>query len=131
MTASQSDDLKYWVAFSRIPRIGAVRGGLLESHFGTMEAAWHATGAELGSAGLDRGTVTSIVESRLKIDPDDELEKLRKAGVGAYPWTDPSYPARLKEIDDRPPVLYVRGELRPEDEWAVAIVGTRRATPYG
>ena len=40
----------------------------------------------------------------------------------------PGYPSRLGEIDDAPPVLYVRGEWRPEDEWSVAVVGTRRAT---
>jgi DNA processing protein len=125
------DELKFWVAFSRIQRVGAVRAGLLETRFGSMERAWHAPGSELGAAGLDRGTVTSIVESRLKIDPDAELDRLLKAGIKAYTWNDPEYPARLKEVDDRPPVLYVRGELLPEDEWAVAVVGTRRATPYG
>jgi DNA processing protein len=51
--------------------------------------------------------------------------------VKAFAWRDAAYPPRLREVDDHPPVLYVRGELLPEDEWAVAIVGTRRATPYG
>ncbi|MEK7281158.1 MAG: DNA-processing protein DprA, partial [Chloroflexota bacterium] len=37
----------------------------------------------------------------------------------------------LKEIYDSPPVLYVRGEMVPQDEWAIAVVGTRRATVYG
>jgi DNA processing protein len=131
MTQSQATDLKYWVAFSRIPRIGAVRAGLLDSHFESMEAAWTASAAQLGAAGLDRGTIASIVEARPKIDPDAEMERLQRAGVKAYAWPDAGYPVRLKEIDDRPPVLYVRGDLRPSDEWAVAIVGTRRATPYG
>ena len=35
------------------------------------------------------------------------------------------------EVDGAPPVLYVRGEVRADDEVAVALVGTRRATPYG
>jgi DNA processing protein len=48
-----------------------------------------------------------------------------------YTWDDPEYPARLKEVDDKPPVLYVRGELTPDDEVSVAVVGTRKATPYG
>jgi DNA processing protein len=37
----------------------------------------------------------------------------------------------LKEIDQPPPVLYVRGTLKTEDEWAVAVVGTRRISAYG
>jgi DNA processing protein len=46
-------------------------------------------------------------------------------------WEDDQYPPRLKEIDQPPPVLYVRGSLTSEDQWAVAIVGTRRVTAYG
>jgi DNA processing protein len=130
MTIS-TDDLAYWVAFSRIPRIGAVRAAALESYFGSMADAWRAGPGELRNAGLDRGTVESIVKERPEISPEDELEKLQRAGVKAYAWKDPLYPPRLKEIDDHPPVLYTRGELVPQDEWAVAVVGTRRATPYG
>lgn len=127
----RSDETKYWVALSRISRIGSVRAGRLLSHFGSMAKAWHAGAAELRAAGLDAGTVTSIIEARDSISPDAELEALRRAGIQALTWNDEAYPPLLKQIEDRPPVLYVRGELRPEDEWAIAVVGTRRATPYG
>jgi DNA processing protein len=131
MTAMTDSERKYWVAFSRISRIGAVRAGLLQSHFSSMQEAWKASTAELMASGLDRGTVTSIVNSRAGIDPDAEMERLHKANIKAYCWLDDEYPARLKEIDDKPPVLYLRGTLLPDDEWALALVGTRRATPYG
>jgi DNA processing protein len=52
-------------------------------------------------------------------------------GVRALTWHDEAYPPSLKEIFDRPPVLYVRGDLTAADAWAVAVVGTRRATVYG
>lgn len=126
-----TDELRYWVAFSRIPRIGAVRAATLESYFGSLADAWQAGPSELRASGLDRSSVESIVAERASISPDDEMEKLQKAGVKAYSWREEAYPARLKEVDDHPPVLYVRGDLLPEDEWAVAIVGTRKATPYG
>jgi DNA processing protein len=126
-----SPDLKYWVAFSRISRVGAVRMQRLESYFDSMAEAWSAGPAALRDAGLDSGTISSIVEMRPTISPDGEIEALHKANVTALCWADPAYPPRLREIEDRPPVLYVRGELLPEDEWAVAIVGTRRASPYG
>lgn len=96
-----------------------------------MEAAWKANAGQLHAAGIDQATVSSIVAERDAISPEDELARLDKAGVKAYTWDDPEYPARLKEVDDRPPVLYVRGELTPDDEVAVAVVGTRKATPYG
>jgi len=128
---SAIDELQYWVAFSRIHRVGAARAAVLESYFGSLGDAWRAGPSELRAAGIDRGTVESIVKERPAISPEAEIEKLQQAGVKAYCWRDEEYPARLKEVDDHPPVLYVRGTLLPEDEWAVAVVGTRRATPYG
>ena len=128
---SVTNDTMYWVAFSRIPRIGAARAGRLVSYFGSMADAWRAGPNELRTAGLDQGTVSSIVEARNTVSPETEMERLEKAGITAYCWTDEGYPKHLLEIEDKPPVLYVRGDLRPEDEWGVAVVGTRRATPYG
>jgi DNA processing protein len=131
MNERSGDDLAYWVAFSLISRIGAVRANRLQTYFGSMEAAWRAGAGELRNAGLDQGTVSSIVEARPSISPEAEMERLAKAGIQACCWAGDDYPKHLQEIEDKPPVLFVRGELRPEDEWAVAIVGTRRATPYG
>ena len=127
----RSSETGYWIAFTRIPRLGTMRIARLEAYFGSMVEAWHAGQSDLRAAGLDQATVSSIVEERGKIDPLNELELLGKAGVRAFTWNDPEYPARLREIDDKPPVLFVRGDLTPDDEWAVAIVGTRRASPYG
>jgi DNA processing protein len=56
---------------------------------------------------------------------------LERNPIRALTWNDPDFPARLKEIYDVPPVLYVRGTITPEDEWTIAVVGTRRATIYG
>lgn len=121
----------YWVAFSRIHRVGAVRIARLQAYFPSMEDAWHASTVDLRAAGLDAGTVSSILAERETISPEFEMERLRRAGVKALTWDDPSYPQYLREVDDKPPVLYVRGELRPEDEISVAVVGTRRATVEG
>ena len=67
----------------------------------------------------------------IPISPDEEMEKLERYGARVANWNDPIYPPRLKEIDDPPPVLYIRGELLPEDERSVAVVGTRKASAYG
>ena len=125
------DELKYWVALTRIAGLGRVRCSLLESHFPSMEEAWNADGAELKAAGFDGKLASRIVSKRAEIDPDAEMERLAKNNVTALTWHDPAYPARLKEIYDQPPVLYVRGQLTAADEWCLAVVGTRRPTPYG
>ena len=124
-------DIKYWVGFSRIPGIGRVRVAQMENCFGRLSGAWKATPDQLRHAGLDSKSIRSIVSWRPKISLDSEMERLDRYGVKVVTFHDPGYPSRLKEIYDYPPVLYIRGSLLPEDEWCLAVVGTRRATIYG
>jgi len=51
--------------------------------------------------------------------------------IAIIPYTDPRYPKKLLEISDHPLLLYVRGELKPIDQKAIAVVGTRQASIYG
>lgn len=124
-------DLKYWVGFNRIQGLGRAKFSLLEGYFGDLERAWQASAADLKAAGLDSKSIEAIVVSRPDISPDAELERLERNHIRALTWNDPDFPARLKEIYDVPPLLYVRGDITPEDEWTIAVVGTRRATIYG
>jgi DNA processing protein len=129
MTAPE--ELKYWVALNRIAGLGRVRYSLLQNHFPSMEEAWRAGVSELKAAGLDSKLAARVAAERAAISPDEEMERLASSGITALTWQDPAYPPRLKEIYDLPPVLYVRGRLTAADEWCVAVVGTRRPTPYG
>jgi len=124
-------DLKYWVGFNRIQGLGRARFSQLEGYFGDLERAWQASAAELKAAGLDSKSIEAIIAARPDISPDAELERLERNHISALTWNDPAFPARLKEIYDVPPLLYVRGNITPEDEWTIAVVGTRRATIYG
>lgn len=124
-------ELKHWVAFTKVPYIGTVRLRLLEKRFGSLSEAWSAGEDELREAGLDERAARSLVQRRGKIDPDAELALLERHDCSAITWHHAEYPARLKEIDDAPPVLFVKGELTPQDERSVAVVGTRRVTAYG
>jgi len=126
-----NSDIKYWVGFNNIPGIGRVRLGQLESYFGSLEAAWNASPSEIKRAGLDSPALRAISQWRDKINPEEEMAKLQKQGVQVLTCNDAAYPRRLKEIYDYPPVLYIRGSLLPEDEYCLAVVGTRRATVYG
>ncbi|MFC2060816.1 DNA-processing protein DprA [Chloroflexota bacterium] len=127
----RKEDIKYWVGFSFIPGIGRVRLAQLENCFGNLEDAWKATSAELGHSGLDRSSIRAITTWRSKISLETEMEKLDRYKVKVLTWHDHDYPSRLREIYDYPPIIYVRGSLLPEDEWCLAVVGTRRATVYG
>ena len=124
-------DLKYWVGFNMIPGIGRVKFNQLENYFGSLEPAWKAEPSELEHSGLDKNSIKAISSWRPRISLEAEMEKLEGYDIKAVTWHDPDYPARLKEIYDYPPVLYIRGSLQPEDEWCLAVVGTRRPTVYG
>ena len=124
-------DIKYWVALSRVPNLGPVKFRLLEEYFGSLERAWASGPGDFNAAGLDSKTIRAIMSCRDSISPDDEIEKLERARVKVMNWHHPNYPPRLKEIHDPPPIMFLRGEILPEDERSVAIVGTRKATAYG
>jgi len=125
------NEVKYWIGFSLIPGIGRIKLSLLEAYFSELGKAWHASAGDLRSAGLDTRSVETIITMRSRISLDDELEKLKRYKVNVITGDDPGYPPRLKQIYDYPPLLYIRGTLVPEDEWAIAVVGTRRASVYG
>ncbi len=123
--------LEYWVGFSRVPGIGPVRLRALLDHFGDIRQAWGASAATLNAIGFDRRTIESLHSVRNKLDLAKELERVTRLGITVLTWDSSDYPSLLKNIPDPPPVLYVQGELLSRDEWALAVVGTRRATVYG
>ena len=60
-----------------------------------------------------------------------ECERLEANWAHLVTFADAAYPDLLRWLPDPPPVLYVRGDLRPEDELAIAVVGSRRPSRYG
>jgi len=121
----------YWLGFNLVKGIGAVRLQGLVQHFGSVENAWKAEAEALLRAGLSPRIVERLLQVRQGTDLERLWERIQAQGIQMLTWEDESYPPRLREIEQPPPVLYLRGELLEEDFWAVAIVGTRRVTPYG
>ncbi len=124
-------DLPYWIGFSRVPGIGPSRFQKLIDYFGSAGDAWRANPGELSAIGLDKRSIVSFISARQQVDLDAEMHRIEKLAITVLTWDDPAYPSLLKQIADPPFVLYVRGELLPRDEWAVAVVGTRSASMYG
>jgi len=121
----------YWIGFNLVKGIGAVRFRNLLDAFGDAETAWHAPSEALRAAGLSSKIVENLCQLRTQVSLEQIWERILAQKIQVLTWEDEEYPRRLKEIDQPPPVLYLRGDLKIEDEWAVAIVGTRRITPYG
>lgn len=125
------DHKAYWIAFNKVPGIGPARLEALIGVCGSIESAWRASIQQLKEAGLDKRTLEKLLDSRRNIDPQAELERVLRADVDVLTWDDDNYPENLRQTDGPPPVLYVRGEVQATDAWAVALVGTRRASAYG
>ncbi|MGV8050303.1 MAG: DNA-processing protein DprA [Anaerolineaceae bacterium] len=125
------DELKYWLAFSMVKGVGAVRFRKLISYFGQLSNAWNASPDALLAAGMTEKVAAGIIQQRNKLDVDTLEETLVRKGIKTLTWNDSNYPRYLKEINQPPPVLYYRGSIEPQDELAIAIVGTRNVTSYG
>jgi DNA processing protein len=124
-------DRAYWLGFHLIPSIGAASLARLIEAFGNLETAWRASLSDLQAAGITKRGASSLVEHRDRIDLELEWQKVEKAGANILTLADDGYPNLLREIPSPPPVLYIKGELTAEDETAIGVVGTRRATRYG
>ncbi len=121
----------HWIAFSLVKGIGAVRFRALLDFFGCAEMAWNAPTDALRQAGLSPKIIENLLKVRAQVSLDQLAERITRLGVSVLTWDDDLYPRRLKTIDQPPPVLYLRGSLALDDEWAVAVVGTRRISAYG
>ncbi len=124
-------DIRYFIGFNRVSGIGPAKLQRLLDFFGGLETAWTAGAFELAQAGLDKRAIENLLVARKEWNLDALTEQARKACDTILTWDDDAYPRRLKEIPLPPPLLYIKGSLAPEDDWALAVVGTRRASAYG
>jgi DNA processing protein len=125
-------DITCWIALSRVKGLGCVSFKKLASHFANPIDAFSASAAELqGIEGLDKDVIASLAAFSEWQQVREEVRRVHDAGVTVIPFADARYPERLRAIADPPPVLYAKGNLRPEDDKAVAVVGSRSASDYG
>jgi len=125
------DEKKYWVALSTHSKIGARTFSKLYKRFKKLAKVWQASSHELAKAGLDLGQIEAVKEVVAKKEPEKEWQKLQKYQIEVLIYPDKDYPSLLRELPDPPGILYVRGKILPEDELAVAVVGSRKYTAYG
>lgn len=128
---SQKDDLKYYIAFNQDQDLGARTMQKLLHHFSSMDEAWHADVKKYQKCLFPEKIINKIMALKAKIDPNEELKKVEKLNIRVISVNDPQYPHLLKEIPDPPALLYIRGELLPQDKLSVAVVGAREYTYYG
>jgi DNA processing protein len=124
-------DLKYWLGFNAVSGIGPAKIQALLGAFGDLEPAWRASEGQLRDIGFDVRAIESLRETRQTLDLDRLVGLVEASGAHVLTWDNSDYPSLLRQIPAAPPVIFVRGGFEPVDQWAVAIVGTRRLSAYG
>jgi DNA processing protein len=117
-----------------IPGIGPLTYGALVERFGSADSVLAAPVAALRAVpGVGAQLAARIAEAQAQGPEagEAELARCRQAGVTLIPRGDPAYPPPLEQLPDPPWLLYCRGTLQPRDALAMAVVGSRRCTPYG
>ena len=124
--------IRDWVELNMTPGIGPRAAAQLLERFGSAEAVYEATRAELEQLRLVPEAVDAIIGRDFHERAELEIQETRKVGADLLILDDGVYPALLREIYDPPITLYVKGAWEEcLDQPCVAIVGSRRASTYG
>ena len=123
--------LKYWLWLASLPGVGGVMKNRLLEHFGGPEEVYCSDSGEYFLVeGMTRAAAARLEEKSLE-EADRILGDCDRLGLRILTLRDTEYPDRLRNIYDPPLVLYVQGRLPlMDDEVAIAMVGTRKASPY-
>ena len=123
--------LKYWLWLASLPGVGGVmKNRLLEPLGGPEEVYCSDSGEYSLVEGMTRAAAARLEEKSLE-EADRILGDCDRLGLRILTLRDTEYPDRLRNIYDPPLVLYVQGRLPlMDDEVAIAMVGTRKASPY-
>src|SRR5579863_556539 len=120
-----------WLALALTPGLGARMAGKLLKEFGSPEAIFNASLTALEAQRLPAAVAQEIHDRRPLSLAAKELAQVQALGCRLLTWDEPEYPARLREIYDPPPLLYVLGNIELLGRHTISMVGARRPTPYG
>jgi DNA processing protein len=113
------------------------RGDRAWHHFADVVESTGSALAVLHGDVPDDAEPLTLFESREPTEETDldaivgEIEAWQREGMQILTVLDPGYPTNLRSVHNRPPFVFVRGDLRPEDDRSIAVVGTRRASAEG
>lgn len=124
-------DREYLAALYSFIYFGPARTKLLVAYFGTSKRAWNANKKKLTEIGLKDVVVNRFSNYRESFDFKSYFNRLNRLGADFITINDDNYPENLRDLEDTPPVLYIKGRLKMSDSNAVAIVGSRKMTHYG
>ena len=128
----QDDDLKYWLALSFVKDIGPVTIKKLLSAFKSPKRIFEVGFNELKDIEeISEARAKKISEFNSWKRVEKELDLIKRHKVKIIKYTDKDYPESLRNINDSPVMLYLKGDFKEQDRCAIAIVGSRNMSEYG
>jgi DNA processing protein len=128
----KTDQLRYKIGIGLIPKIGPVLTKRLIAYCGSAEGIFREKRSGLSKIpGIGKKLVDYILCHRNLDQVDVEIEWITKNGIDALFYLDEDYPERLKQCEDAPVILYVKGNTRYNRPKIVSVVGTRNPTDQG
>src|SRR5580658_875596 len=127
---SREEEL-YWLALKLVPGLGTRTSNKLLDRFRSPQAIFRASRTELEGAGLSGAVAQSVASGCTFDDAAAQQTKMTEAGAVLITIGDARYPQPLREIFDPPILLFARGRVELLQSFTLAVVGTRRPTPYG
>ncbi len=129
---NSDEQLKYQIALMLLPGVGSVLAKNLVSYCGSVEDIFKRKKAQLEKIpGIGEERAAAIVNQNVFERAEMEVTFVRRHKISSMFYLDQEYPARLKNCDDSPPLLFFKGNVELNPPRMVAIVGTRNATSYG
>jgi DNA processing protein len=125
------EETLHWLALRMVPGLGTLGSLRLLDKLKSPYAIFRASASELEAAGVSPAQARNIASGYSFDDAVDQQQKLMKSGARLISIQDPCYPQQLREIFDPPLVLFAIGRTELMTSHGIAIVGTRRPTPYG
>jgi len=124
-------DLAYWIAINEYAKFGPKAFEELMNFFSDMEVAFKASANELTLAGISKKAAEEFVHFRQNINPEKLLDEVKRHNITVVTRKHEDYPSLLTTIYDPPPLLFIQGHLPKNDVAHLAMVGSRKASPYG
>ncbi len=129
-TPPDNDELAYWLALLRAPRVGSVTFARLLEDFNSPRQLFNASAAQWQAQGLN-AKLQAYLRTPDWVEVEQDLAWSAQAGHQILTWNQAAYPARLKEIHDPPPLLFVQGKIELLSMPQIAIVGSRNPSQNG
>ncbi len=126
------EELLYKIAITMIPHVGPKTAKQLIAYCGSAREVFFAKKADLLKIpNIGEQTARTVVEQKILHQAEAEIRYINKNEISTYYYLDEDYPSRLRHHPDAPVMLYYRGNADLNALRTVAIVGTRKPSPYG